>query len=159
MALGWHQFAGTAPASGNTSQQTAQSTATVTVTKTTTAQATSGTDSQTSDQSTSAAQTTSSSTSSNSSGYKDGTYTGQTIQYRYGQLSISVTIKNGKITTVTENIQSDGEMRSEMINQQAVPMLHSEVLSANSAQVSTIGGATYTSEAYLQSLQSALDQA
>lgn len=152
VALGWHQFAGVAPSE---SAPTATTTVTTTATTTVTAQPSASASS-----STAASQATSSATSAAAaSGFKDGTYTGQTVQYRYGQLSITVTISGGKITSVSENIQSDGERRSEMINSQAVPMLRSEVLQANSAQVQTIGGGTYTSEAYLQSLQSALDQA
>jgi len=45
------------------------------------------------------------------------------------------------------------------ISNSAAPILRSEVLSSQSARVSTVGGATYTSDAYLTSLQSALDQA
>ncbi|WP_203567554.1 FMN-binding protein [Aestuariimicrobium ganziense] len=52
-----------------------------------------------------------------------------------------------------------GDHHSEPINQAAVPVLESEITQANSAQVCTVSGATYTTTAYLQSLQSALDQA
>lgn len=92
-------------------------------------------------------------------GLKDGTYTGDSVSYRYGSLNVSVTIAGGKITSVSESITSDGDRKSENINSRAVPTLRSEIVAANSAEVSTIGGATYTSDAYLQSLQSALDQA
>ena len=70
-----------------------------------------------------------------------------------------MTIQGGQITSVTENVVSDGERKSNQINSRAVPTLRSEVVAANSASVSTVSGATYTSKAYLTSLQSALDQA
>jgi uncharacterized protein with FMN-binding domain len=49
--------------------------------------------------------------------------------------------------------------RSAEISSQAAPLLHDEVIAAQSAQIDTIGGATYTSGSYAQSLQSALDKA
>ncbi|CAI9403926.1 FMN-binding protein [Aestuariimicrobium sp. T2.26MG-19.2B] len=94
-----------------------------------------------------------------SSGLKDGTYTGQTINHQYGSVTVTVTVSGGKISGLSEQVSSDGDHHSIRIDEQAVPMLRSEVLAANSAAVNTISGGTYTSEAYLQSLQSALDQA
>ncbi|WP_022908830.1 FMN-binding protein [Aestuariimicrobium kwangyangense] len=94
-----------------------------------------------------------------SSGLKDGTYTGQTINHQYGSVTVTVTVSGGRISGLSEQVSSDGDHHSIRIDEQAVPMLRSEVLAANSAAVNTISGGTYTSEAYLQSLQSALDQA
>ena len=54
---------------------------------------------------------------------------------------------------------TDADGRSRQISNYAAPILHDEVLSAQSANVQMVGGATYTSEGYLMSLQSALDQA
>ncbi|MGN6503293.1 MAG: FMN-binding protein, partial [Pseudolysinimonas sp.] len=54
---------------------------------------------------------------------------------------------------------TDADGRSVQISNRAAPILHDEVLSAQSANVQMVGGATYTSEGYLMSLQSALDQA
>ncbi len=93
-----------------------------------------------------------------STGWKDGTYTGQTVQHPYGSVTVTVTIRGGKIANLTEQVNSDGG-QSQYIDQQAVPMVKQEVMAADSAAVSTIGGATFTSAAYLQSLQSALNQA
>jgi uncharacterized protein with FMN-binding domain len=98
-------------------------------------------------------------TTSGSSTYKDGTYTGTTVQHRYGSVTVTVTISGGKITNVTAQALDGGDRRSQSIDSQAVPMMKTEVLSANSANVSTIGGATYTTTAYITSLQSALAKA
>lgn len=90
---------------------------------------------------------------------KDGTFTGQTEQTPFGNMQVAAVISGGKITDVKVLQHTDQGGRSVQISNQADPMLRSEVLQAQSAKVSTIGGATYTSEGYLQSLQSALDQA
>lgn len=98
-------------------------------------------------------------TTSGSTSYKDGTYTGPTVTHPYGAVTVTVTISGGKITNVTANAVSDGDRRSQSIDSQAVPLMKSEVLAANSAKVSTISGATYTTKAYITSLQSALSKA
>lgn len=99
------------------------------------------------------------SATSDTGAYKDGTFTGSTISTRYGDVQVSVTIASGKITAVTALHLTDDDGRSMEISAQAAPLLEQEVLDAQSAQVDTIGGATYTSDGYLQSLQAALDQA
>ena len=77
----------------------------------------------------------------------------------YGPVQVSVTIANGTITEVTAlQLTNDGG-RSVAISAQAAPILRSEVLSAQSAQVSNVSGATYTTRGYLTSLQAALDGA
>ena len=86
------------------------------------------------------------------------TFTGPAISYFFGTAQVQVTVVNGQITSVTA-LQLPNEGRSGWISQQVEPMLRSEVLAAQSAQISLISGATYTSEAYAQSLQGALDQA
>jgi uncharacterized protein with FMN-binding domain len=68
-------------------------------------------------------------------------------------------MQNGKITDVQALQLPSDQRRSQQIGQYAAPQLRSEVLAAQSANVNTISGATYTSIGYLQSLQSALDQA
>jgi uncharacterized protein with FMN-binding domain len=86
------------------------------------------------------------------------TLTGPAVSYFFGTAQVQVTMVNGHITDVTA-LQLPNEGRSAWISQQVEPMLKSEVLSAQSAQINLISGATYTSEAYAQSLQGALDQA
>ncbi len=88
-----------------------------------------------------------------------GTVTGQQVQTPFGVVQVQVTIQNGKITYVQAIQMPSDQFHSQQISQYAEPQLRSEVLSAQSSQVNTISGATYTSLGYLQSLQSALDQA
>ncbi len=92
-------------------------------------------------------------------GPTDGTYTGASVGTEYGNVQVSVTIANGSITDVTPLQLTDDGGRSVQISNRAAPILHDEVLASQSANVSNVGGATYTTEAYLSSLQSALDQA
>ena len=108
---------------------------------------------------TSSTNTGTTTTSNGSTTYKDGTYTGTTVQHQFGSVTVTVTISGGKITNVTAQALDGGDRRSQSIDSQAVPMMKTEVLSANSANVSTIGGATYTTTAYITSLQSALAKA
>lgn len=99
-------------------------------------------------------------TSSSSTGsWADGTYTGSTARHRYGSVTVTVIVANGTITGVSESVVSDGDRKSNQINARAVPAMRSAVLKAQGDDVATISGATYTTEAYLTSLQSALDQA
>jgi uncharacterized protein with FMN-binding domain len=91
--------------------------------------------------------------------YKDGQYSGQDIQTQYGDNQVKVIISHGRITDVQALQLPFDRQRSQEISQVAGPMLHDEALQAQSAQIDTISGATYTSDAYAQSLQSALDRA
>jgi uncharacterized protein with FMN-binding domain len=84
--------------------------------------------------------------------------TGSDIQYRYGDIQLEVTASGSKITDVSIVREGSTDGRSFQINSQAVPILQSESLSAQSAQIDGVSGATYTSAAYVQSLQSALDK-
>ena len=83
--------------------------------------------------------------------------TGVVEQYGYGALSVRTTVNGTRITDVAVANLQTAEQYSQSLAQQVIPMLRNEVLSAQSANVATVSGATYTSEAYLQSLQSALD--
>ena len=89
----------------------------------------------------------------------DGTYTGSAASTRWGDVQVQVTISGGTITDVTALQLTDHDGRSIQISNRAEPVLRDEVLQAQSASVAMVSGATYTSAAYLQSLQSALDQA
>ncbi|PRB35383.1 FMN-binding protein [Arthrobacter sp. MYb23] len=87
------------------------------------------------------------------------TYDGASVQTRFGTVQVQVTIQDGKITEVTPLQLTDAERKSAQISSRAAPVLRSEVIQAQSANVQTIGGATVTSDAYLTSLQAALDAA
>ncbi len=79
-------------------------------------------------------------------------------QYGYGELAVKVTVSNSKITDVSVTTLQVAESYSGNIAQQAVPMLRHEVLSQQSANIYGISGATYTSQAYAASVQSALSK-
>lgn len=111
---------------------------------------------------------TGSSSGNTGTGSSSGTSTGSTtaatfdgtqVQTRFGTVQVRVTIQDGKITEVTPLQLTDAERKSAQISSRAAPVLRSEVLQAQSANVQTIGGATVTSDAYLTSLQAALDAA
>jgi len=84
--------------------------------------------------------------------------TGATEQYGYGQLSVQVTMSGAKITNVQIASLSTAETYSQQLARQVAPILRREVLTAQSAQIASVSGATYTSQAYAASLQSALDK-
>jgi uncharacterized protein with FMN-binding domain len=90
--------------------------------------------------------------------YIDGTVTGPVVSNRYGDVQVQVTISGGAITDVTALQLPDVDNRSRRIASSAEPILREEALTAQSANIDLLSGATYTSEAYAQSLQSALDQ-
>jgi uncharacterized protein with FMN-binding domain len=96
--------------------------------------------------------------SSGSAGFS-GSVTGPTVNIPFGNVQVKVTLKNGLITDVKTVQMPNSDPHSRQVSSYAAPRLRSEVLSAQSAQVNTISGATWTSDAYLQSLQAALDQA
>jgi uncharacterized protein with FMN-binding domain len=87
------------------------------------------------------------------------TVNGAVARTRYGPVQVQVKIQNHQIIDVRAVRSPDGNDRDVEINSYALPQLRGEVLSAQSARVDAVGGATYTSEGYLKSVQSALDAA
>ncbi|MGW5660700.1 FMN-binding protein [Streptomyces sp. NPDC003758] len=85
------------------------------------------------------------------------TVTGEEAQTRYGPVQVRITVKNGKLTDVTAVEYPQDNPRDQEINSYAVPQLNREALTAQSANIDVVSGATYTSQGYQQSLQSALD--
>jgi uncharacterized protein with FMN-binding domain len=102
--------------------------------------------------------TTTQSTTSTTT-YKDGSYTGNSSDAYYGSVQVKAIISGGKITDVQFLSYPKDRNYSAMINSQATPYLKSEAIKAQSANVDIVSGATLTSQAFVQSLQSALDQA
>lgn len=82
---------------------------------------------------------------------------GSTEQYGYGSIAADVTVQGSRIVAVTVSSLSTAESYSQSLAEQAIPVLKQEVLAAQSTQVNGVTGATYTSQAYLASIQSALD--
>jgi len=102
-----------------------------------------------------------------SSGAKSGgsssattrTVDGDAVQTRYGPVQLRITLTGGKITAVTAIQLPQDNPRDSEISGFAVPQLTQEALTAQSARIDTVSGATYTSDGYVQSLQSAIDNA
>ncbi|WP_439681271.1 FMN-binding protein [Embleya sp. MST-111070] len=90
---------------------------------------------------------------------RSGTFTGDTIDTRYGPVQVAVTLADGRITDVRVLRTPDDNGRDRQITARSVPTLTQEALTAQSARIHSVSGATYTSKGYIQSLQSALDQA
>jgi len=100
---------------------------------------------------------TGSTTTPSTSGQR--TVTGNVFSNRYGDVQVAVVLNGTQIVNVNAIQMPHDRSRSADISSQAAPLLHDEVIQAQSAQIDTIGGATYTSVSYAQSLQSALDKA
>jgi hypothetical protein len=96
---------------------------------------------------------------SGSSGSGTRTLTGDAVDTRWGPVQVRITVSGGRITQVEAVVVPDSNPRDREINASAVPILTQETLAAQSAQIDTVSGATYTSEGYIGSLQSALDRA
>jgi uncharacterized protein with FMN-binding domain len=87
------------------------------------------------------------------------TATGAQVNYNYGVLSVAVTVSGSKITNVQiASLDDGGNFRSQSIDQQSIPTLEQQALQAQSANIQGVSGASYTSEGFQQSLQSALSQ-
>ena len=91
--------------------------------------------------------------------YKDGSYTGSVADAFYGNVQVKAVINGGKITNVQFLQYPSDRSTSVRINSQAMPLLTQEAIQVQSAQVDGVSGATATSQAFIQSLSSALQQA
>jgi len=94
-----------------------------------------------------------------SSAAGSSTVTGSVAQTRWGPVQVEITVANQAITDVSVVQYPNGNGRDQEINQVALPILVDETMTAQSANIDMVSGATVTSEGYLESLQSALDQA
>lgn len=91
--------------------------------------------------------------------YKDGSYTGSSENAFYGYIQVKATVQGGKLTAVQFLQYPNDQQNSIQINDQAMPLLQREAISAQSSAVDIISGATDTSQAFQKSLGSALAQA
>ncbi|MFF4659829.1 FMN-binding protein [Streptomyces sp. NPDC001381] len=87
-----------------------------------------------------------------------GTFTGDAVKTQYGNVQVRITVAGGKITKA-EAVQAPSGGTSSQKTELSVPKLNQAAVAAGSADIDTVSGATYTSEGYKKSLQSALDQA
>jgi uncharacterized protein with FMN-binding domain len=111
--------------------------------------------------SSSASSSNSSSSASSTANSATGTttVTGDAVDTRWGPVQVKITVTNGKLTAVAAVKYPTSNGRDQQINSYAIPALAQEALAAGNAQIDMISGATYTSQGYLGSLQSALDKA
>jgi uncharacterized protein with FMN-binding domain len=86
----------------------------------------------------------------------DVTIDGRTIDTPYGPVAVTITVHNGKIVDIDALLPQYGH--SGELSRQAGPRLRQQALVRQSARLDTVSGATFTSDSYRQSLQSALDQ-
>ncbi len=91
--------------------------------------------------------------------YKNGTYTGSVADAYYGNIQVAAVISGGKLANVKVLQFPNDRGTSIEINQQALPMLIQEAISAQSSNVDGISGATDTSAAFIESLHVALVKA
>jgi uncharacterized protein with FMN-binding domain len=94
-----------------------------------------------------------------SSAATSAVYVGSAITTRYGVVQVKITVSGKKITNVGFAQLTAYDGRSQQINSGAAPILLQETLSAQSAHIDSVSGASYTSDGYVQSLQSAIDKA
>lgn len=87
------------------------------------------------------------------------TYTGDSVDTRWGPVQVRITVVDGKITASEAIVYPSGNHEDEQINSFALPVLNQEAVAQQSANIDMVSGATVTSEGYLSSLQSAIDQA
>jgi FMN-binding domain len=85
--------------------------------------------------------------------------TGAVATTQYGPMQIQLTLAGQRITKVTVLQHTDDGSESMQVDAAAIPRLTSETLVAQNAHIDAVSGASYTSAGYIQSLQSALDQA
>lgn len=91
--------------------------------------------------------------------YNDGTYTGTAYDALYGSVQVQATVSGGQLTDV-QFLKYPGDRRtSQNINNRAMSQLKREAIAVQGSRVNTVSGATDTSEAFRQSLHSALIQA
>lgn len=88
-----------------------------------------------------------------------GTFNGSTVSTRYGDVQVAVTVTAGRLTDVTALAFPAADTKSAAISAQVIPVLREATLAAQAAEVATISGATYTSQAWQESVAAALAQA
>lgn len=87
------------------------------------------------------------------------TVTGDAADTRYGPVQVRITVKGKKISDISVIQYPSEDHRDQEINSYALPVLNQEAMTAQSARIDAVSGATYTSDGYTRSLQSAIDRA
>lgn len=94
-----------------------------------------------------------------SGGPRDGTFTGSAVATPYGSVRVAATLRGGRLVSVKVLQIPSATGRDQDIASYAVPRLTQEALGAGNARIDAVSGASYTSQGYIDSLQSALDRA
>jgi uncharacterized protein with FMN-binding domain len=155
----WFHQATTTDAAGASTSESASSATSDTVAASTSSARSAGSSTTTTTGSTTSSGTGTSTTAANSSDLADGTYTGASASTRWGPVQVQITVAGGKITSVDVVDYPADDRKSASINARAIPTLTQQTLSAQTAKVTSVSGATYTSTGYRTSLQSAIDAA
>ena len=87
------------------------------------------------------------------------TVTGAAADTMYGPVQVQITVTNGRLTAADATVYPTETSRDAQINAFAIPQLEQETVAAGNAKIDAVPGATYTSNGYIASLQSALDKA
>lgn len=96
---------------------------------------------------------------STASGAQDGTFVGDVVQTRYGPMQVEVVIANGAIESARALQQPGGDRTSQQINSQVIPILNGALVQYQSLNFGNVSRATFSTEGYKESAQSALDKA
>ncbi|HTJ33691.1 MAG TPA: FMN-binding protein [Dactylosporangium sp.] len=86
-------------------------------------------------------------------------YLGAVVPNRYGPVQVRISVRAGRLVDVEAVQLPTAAARGVEIGRRAVPMLREQALQRQSADLDTVSGATYTSDGYRRSLQSAIDAA
>ncbi len=87
------------------------------------------------------------------------TVNGASVDTQYGPVRVQIQVRGKRVLSATAIEYPQASGRDQEINSSAIPILQQETLAAQSARIDTVSGATYTSDGYVSSLQSALDAA
>ncbi len=87
------------------------------------------------------------------------TYTGEVVQTRWGAVQVAATVTSGSLSGIDVLAMPEGDHHSAQISASAGPTLVEQALATQSAEIDGVSGATYTSDGFRRSLQSALEQA
>jgi uncharacterized protein with FMN-binding domain len=87
------------------------------------------------------------------------TDTGDTADTRWGPVQVAITVEDGRITRAEAVVYPTGNHRDQEINAYAIPELNAAAVAQQSGDIDAVSGATVTSDGYVESLQSAIDQA
>jgi uncharacterized protein with FMN-binding domain len=99
------------------------------------------------------------STTAPSAALADGVFVGEPDSNRWGTVQVQIVVTDGVVTDVQVLSFPDGDRRSANINERALPELTDDAIAAQTADVDSVSGATYTWQSYSVSLQSAIDAA